>query len=399
MPLTDTKLRTLKPGPTNLKLSDGGGLHIMVSPTGSKLWRMSYRFAGLQKTLSFGQYPTTSLASARKRREEAKVLLADGVDPSQQIRVEKQQRQLGARNTFAAVADEFLDKAEREGRATATLSKKRWLLEKAKASFGARPIREVTAADILVPLRKIEGEGNLETAKRLRAAVGQVFRYGIATARAEIDPTHGLRGALAAPRVTHRAALVDKGDYARLVRAIWSYEGQPETQIALKLMALLYPRPGELRLATWAEFDLSRAIWIIPADRTKMRREHRKPLPLEAVRLLEYLKDFTGRRELAFASVQSPGSPMSENTLNQALRRMGFSQSEATSHGFRASASSLLNESGLWSADAIEAELGHATAGVVRRAYHRASYWEERARMASWWSEQIQQMSAFETQE
>ncbi len=286
MSLTDTKLRALKPGHGTTKISDGGGLHIFVPPSGSKLWRMSYRFAGRQKLLSFGRYPETSLAAARKRREEAKVLLAEGVDPSQQVRIVKQQRQLGARNTFSAIADDFLEKTEREGRAESTLAKKRWLLEMAKSSFGSRPIREITALDILTPLRKVEGDGNLESARRLRAAIGQVFRYAISTARADSDPTYGLRGAIASPRVTHRAALTDGEGFARLIRAVWSYGGQPETQIALKLMALLYPRPGELRCATWSEFDLARGIWTVPAERTKMRREHRKPLPGEAVELL-----------------------------------------------------------------------------------------------------------------
>lgn len=389
MPLNDTRLRSLKPSPKAVKLSDGGGLYVHVAPTGAKLWRMSYRFAGRQKTLSFGVYPAISLAAARKRREQAKELIAGGIDPGERVKVDKQERLSANRNTFAVIADELLDKAEREGRAEGTVGKKRWLLDMAKASFGKRPIREITAADILVPLRKVEREGNLETARRLRAAIGQVFRYAIATARAEVDPTYGLRGAIAAPVVTHRAALTQTDDFARLVRTVWAYEGAPETRIALKLMALLYPRPGELRQAAWTEFDLDQRVWAIPALRAKMRREHRKPLSADAVSLLRQLQEFTGHRELAFYSAQSPGKPMSENTLNGALRRMGVTAEEATAHGFRASASSLLNESGLWSADAIEAELGHVSGGQVRRAYHRALYWDERVKMSEWWAATI----------
>ncbi len=393
MPLNDTKLRALKPGQKVQKVSDGGGLYIHVTRSGSKLWRLAYRFEGKQKTLSFGSYPATSLANARRRREEAKELLNGGRDPSAQRQAENRDRRQASQNTFGAIADEFLEKVEREGRAEATLTKKRWLLKMAKASLGRRPIRDVSAADILTALRKVEDKGNLETARRLRAVIGQVFRYAIATARTETDPTYGLRGAIATPTVIHRAALTSRDSFARLLKKIWAYEGQPETRIALKLMAILYPRPGELRNATWAEFDLESRSWTIPAHRTKMRRGHRKPLPDGAITLLQELKQFTSQQRLAFASPLAPGRPLSENTLNLAIRKMGFSNTEATSHGFRASASSLLNESGKWSADAIEAELGHATSGQVRRAYHRALYWEERVRMADWWSETVAKMA------
>lgn len=394
MPLNDTKLRAMKPGARTIKVSDGGGLHIVVSPRGSKLWRLAYRFGGRQKVLSFGDYPRTSLVSARKQREEAKLLLAGGVDPSQSRHQQKRERQGSQSNTFGALADEFLAKTEKEGRADVTLAKKKWLLGMARASFGRSPIVEVGAAEILSVLRDLESKDNLETARRLRAVIGQVYRYAIATNRAVNDPTYALRGAIAAPRVTHRAAMTDWTAFARLLRAVWSYQGQPETLIALKLMAILYPRPGELRAANWSEFDLKRRIWIIPAERTKMRRELRKPLPLPAMELLTELAQFTGGRQHAFASASSPKKKMSENTLNSALRRMGFKADEATSHGFRASASSLLNESGLWTPDAIEAELGHATGSAVRRAYHRASYWEERGRMSEWWANKVQQAAS-----
>ncbi len=392
MPLTDTLIKTLKPAPTPKKHSDGGGLHLLVSPQGSKLWRLAYRCEGKQKTLALGAYPIVSLADARQKRDGAKKLLASGIDPSRQAKTDRNNRLALNANTFGSVADEFLAKVEREGKADATLAKKRWLVGIACADLGNRPITKISAAEILVPLRKVEGQGNYETARRLRATIGQVFRYAIATAKAENDPTFGLKGALTSPVVTHRAALTDRKGFGGLLRAIWGYEGMPETRAALQLMALLYPRPGELRQAEWSEFDLDGGIWTIPASRAKMRREHRKPLPAEAVAILRDLHKLTGRGALTFPSVQSTLRPMSENTLNAALRRMGFAQGEVTAHGFRATASTLLNESGRWLPDAIEAELAHVGADEVRRAYHRAAYWDERKQMAQWWAAEIDAM-------
>jgi integrase len=223
----------------------------------------------------------------------------------------------------------------------------------------------------------------------MRATIGQVFRYAIATSAASNDPTFGLRGALTAPTVTHRAAITEAKAFGVLLRAIWDYPGAATTRIALQLMALLYPRPGELRQAEWGEFDLERATWTIPSQRTKMRREHRKPLSAAAVSALRDLHRLTGQGRLAFPAVHTTLRPLSENTLNAALRRVGFTKDEATSHGFRATASTLLNESGLWLADAIEAELGHVGADDVRKAYHRALYWDERVRMSEWWAKEI----------
>ncbi|MVA96701.1 DUF4102 domain-containing protein [Nitratireductor sp. CAU 1489] len=392
MPLTDTQIKGLRPASSPVKRSDGGGLHLFVSPAGGKLWRLSYRYDGKQKTLALGAYPAVSLADARLKRADAKKLLESGIDPAQQAKVEKTNKLIASTNTFAAIADEFLAKTEREGKAAATLTKKRWLLGMAKAELGRRPISEINAAEILVPLRKVEAQGNYETARRLRAVIGQVFRYAIATARAENDPTFGLKGALTAPTVTHRAALTEKKAFGGLLRAIWGYEGKPETRAALQLMALLYPRPGELRQAEWNEFDLDGGVWTIPVTRTKMRREHRKPLPAPAVDILGDLHKLTGYGRLILPSIQSPLRPMSENTLNAALRRMGFTSAEATAHGFRATASTLLNESGKWLPDAIEAELAHVGADEVRRAYHRAAYWDERMKMAAWWADNIEAM-------
>ncbi|TIX83670.1 MAG: DUF4102 domain-containing protein [Mesorhizobium sp.] len=392
MPLTDTLIRSLKPAQTPTKHSDGGGLHVLVSAQGSKLWRLAYRCDGKQKTLALGAYPAVSLAEARQKRDGAKKLLASGVDPARQAKTDKLHRLASSASTFDAVADEFLAKMARESRADATLTKKRWLIGIARADLGSRPIAEISAAEILVPLRQVEGQGNYETARRLRATIGQVFRYAIATSRASNDPTFGLKGALTTPIVTHRAAFTDRTGFGGLLRAIWGYKGAPATRAALQLMALLYPRPGELRQAEWSEFDLDKNVWTIPAARTKMRREHRKSLPAQAVEILRELSALTGHGRLAFPSVQSTLRPLSENTLNAALRRLGFTKGEVTAHGFRASASTLLNESGLWSADAIEAELAHVGADEVRRAYHRALYWDDRVKMAAWWADELQIM-------
>jgi len=389
MPLTDAQIRRLKAPEKEKKLSDSEGLYLLLKPSGGRLWRMAYRFSGKQKALALGQYPHVGLLEARRKRDAAKALLARGLDPSQEAKAEKAEAALSNGNTFNLIADELLEKMEREGLAKTTLTKRRWLLDMARADLGKRPIRDITASEILVPLRKVEALGNYETARRLRATVGQVFRYAIATARAENDPTFGLKGALTTPKVVHRAAITDWQRLAGLIRCIWDYEGSYETRAALKLMALLYPRPGELRLAQWTEFDLKKATWTIPAPRTKMRREHKKPLPGAAVEILQDLHQLTGSRPLVFPSVSSPKRPISENTMNAALRRMGFTKEEMTSHGFRATASTLLNESGKWNPDAIEAELGHVGADEVRRAYHRAAYWEERVKMGEWWEREL----------
>ncbi|WP_102959408.1 tyrosine-type recombinase/integrase [Mangrovicella endophytica] len=389
MPLSDLQIRALKPSDRPRKHSDGGGLHLLVSPNGSKLWRLAYRFDGKQKLLAFGAYPIVSLSDARARRDDAKTLLKRNVDPSEKSKLDRIAATASRATTFEAVARELLSKAEREGKAEATLTKKRWLLGQVLSDIGGRPIKEISAAEILVPLRRVEAQGNFETARRLRAFIGQVFRFAIATARAENDPTYGLRGALTAPTVTHRAAFIDWQNFGGLLRAIATYEGSSDTKAALQLLALLYPRPGELRQAEWSEFDLAKRVWIIPAAKTKMRREHRKPLPGAVVAVLEDVRKRSGSGRLVFPAIHTTLRPMSENTLNGALRRMGFGKDEMTSHGFRASASSLLNESGLWHSDAIEAELGHVGADEVRRAYHRSAYWDERVRMSEWWSAKI----------
>jgi integrase len=267
-------------------------------------------------------------------------------------------------------------------------------LDFARPDLGERHIGEISAAEVLDVLRKVEARGRLESARRLRSTIGGVFRLAIATARADNDPTFALRGALTAPQVTHRAAIVEPKGFGALLRAVWGYEGQPATHAALKLAALLFPRPGELRTAEWSEFDLEadQPVWTIPAAKTKMRREHAVPLPVQAVAILRELHAITGRGRLAFPGIRTATRPISENTLNGALRRLGYAKEEMTSHGFRAVASTLLNESGKWSADAIERALAHQDEDAVRRAYARGRHWEERVRMMQWWADQCDAM-------
>ena len=387
MALSELQLRKAKPREKLYKLSDGGGLQLWIFPDGAKRWRVAYRFAGKAKALSVGVYPQVTAKQARDALAKAKALLASGEDPSFVRKLTKASNASAAANTFDAVADELLAKKQKEGKAERTSNKIEWLLSLVRPDLGARPIAQITAAEVLRVLKQVEARGKLETAKRLRATIGQVFRLAIATGRAENDPTGALRGALAAPVVRHRAAIIDPKGFGALLRAIDDYEGAPETKAALYLSALTFCRPGEIRSAEWAEIDLQNAIWSIPAEKMKMRQPHRVPLSKEAVAVLKDIRRVTGNYRFVFPSARSHKRCMSENTINAALRRMGYSKEEMTAHGFRSTASSMLNESGLWNADAIERQLAHVDADSVRRAYARADFWDERVRMMQWWAE------------
>jgi integrase len=392
MPLSDVQVRRAKQATRLVKLSDGGGLQLWVTPDGAKRWRLAYRFGGRQKVLAIGVYPDVALREAREARSQAKKLLMEGQDPSLAKRLAKAARATASANTFEAIAAELLEKKRREARAETTIGKLEWLLSLARPALGARPIAEIMAPDILAVLRAVEYRGRHETAKRLRATIGEVFRYAVATGRAQGDPTGALKGALAAPVVNHRAAIIESKAFGGLLRAVATYEGSPETCSALELLALTFVRPGELRAAEWSEFDLDRAIWAIPAEKMKMKRAHRVPLAPQAVAILRELQLLTGTGKFLFPSVRSPSRCMSENTINAALRRLGFQKDEMTGHGFRSAASSMLNEAGVWNPDAIERQLAHVDADSVRRAYARADYWEERVRMMAWWAERCDEM-------
>jgi integrase len=388
--LTDIAIRKAKPGERLAKLSDGGGLQLWITPTGGKRWYLAYRFGGRQKKLAIGPYGAAparvTLEAARARRDEAKALLRQGIDPAAHKRRVKAAQAESLANTFGTLADELLARKKREGAASVTVSKVEWLLGMAKASLGPLPIDSITPAEVLRVLQPLEAEGKLETARRLRSVIGAVFRHAVVTARALNDPTQALKGAIVAPKVKSRAAITDPVAFGGLLRAVDGFKGQPTTKAALQLL-----EPGELRCATWAEFDLDSAVWSIPAERMKMRRAHRIPLPAQAVAILKKLHPITGHLVggLVFPGIGRTTRPISENTMNGALRRIGFSQDEATAHGFRSTFSTLANESGNWSVNAIEAALAHVEPNAVRRAYARGDYWDERVRLMTWWADYL----------
>ncbi|MCA3634849.1 MAG: integrase arm-type DNA-binding domain-containing protein [Methylobacterium sp.] len=392
MALTDFAIRAIKTTGEKQKFSDGGGLQLWVSPQGTKTWRFAYRYVGKQKDMVLGQYPAVGLSDARKRRDEAKAQLANGIDPAQQKRIDKVAKAISNATTFRVIAEEYLDKQRREGRSETTIVKNRYLLEQAFPAIGERPVAEIKAAEVLAILKHLEKRGTLETAKRVRATIGAVIRYAIATARAESDPTTALAGAVIAPKVKHRAAILDPVELGAFLRAVDQFDGQPTTVAALRLLPMVFTRPGELRMAEWREFDLANARWVIPAKRTKMRREHEVPLATQAVAILKDLHALTGKGRLVFPGLRTVERPISENTLNASLRRMGYSNDTVTAHGFRATASTLLNQSGKFSPDAIERALAHQDPDAVRRAYNRGAYMKERVDMAQWWADYLDQL-------
>jgi integrase len=389
MALTDIECRKAKPQDREFKLADAGGLYLLITPSGGKLWRLKFRVHGREKKLAIGGYPAVSLSQARDKRDAAKALLAQGGDPSQAKRDAKRESETASANTFRAIADEYVGKLRKEGRAKATLTKTEWMIGFANAEIGNLPIRNINSPKVLEVLKKIEARGRHETARRTRSTMSAVFRYAVATSRADGDPTEALRGALISPRVKHRAAVTEAHKLGALMRAIDDFEGQPTTIAALQLMAIVFPRPGELRMAEWSEFDMEQATWTIPAERAKMRRPHRSPLSTQALAILRALHSITGNGRLVFPSLRSATRPMSENTLNAALRRLGYAKDEATAHGFRASASTLLNECGKWNPDAIERQLAHVENNDVRRAYTRGEHWDERVKMMQWWADHL----------
>jgi len=390
MPLTDIVVRKAKARLAPYKMADGGGMYVLVKPDGARYWRMDYRWEGRRRTLALGVYPSVSLSDAREKKDQAKKQLAARTDPATQRKLDKIASNVASKNTFRLISREWIEKLMREGRSPRTLSKINWLLELAYPGIGDQPIASIIPTQLLTVLRTVEARGRYETARRLRSTCGQVFRYAIATARAERDPSADLRGALTAPKVRHHAAVVDPKGLGALLRAIDGYDGQLITLAALKLAPLIFVRPGELRTAEWSEFDLDAGEWKIPAATMKMRLPHRVPLSRQAIAIVRDLRPITGHGRYLFPSVRSVERPMSENTLNAALRRLGYSKDEATSHGFRSTAAVRLNEMGRWSVDAIERQLAHQEANAVRRAYtHAAEFWIERCEMMQVWADQL----------
>jgi integrase len=396
MSLTDTAIRSAKPREPLQARRRRGGLDLLVTPAGGRLWRMKYRSDGVERKLSFGKYPDVTLAAARKARDAARALASAGGDPAAAKRRERVVRKLAVGTTFGAVALEYIEKAENEGRSPATIAKLHWAREWLAPAIGRRPVDQIEPHELLSVLKAQEAKGRLETARRTRAFASRVFRYAVATARAKSDPAALLLGAIATPRPKHLAAIIDTRRAGDLLRAIASYSGNPLTRLALTLSAYVFVRPGELRRAEWLEIDTDAAVWRIPPERMKKRREHVVPLSRQSLAILVQARTLSGGGRFVFPALGKPNKPlgkpnkpMSENAANAALRRMGFSADEMSVHGFRAMATTLLNESGKWSPDAIERALSHQDGDKVRAAYHRGAHWNERVMMAQWWSDHL----------
>lgn len=389
MPLTDTAVRGAKPGLSPYKVSDGGGLHLLVQPNGARLWRLAYRFAGKQKTLALGAYPTVSLAKAREGRENAKKQLADGIDPSLKKRRERLTAKVSANTTLKGVAIEWLNNRRQALNAEYADEILRRLEADIFPALGTRPIAEIDAQELLQVLRRVEKRGALEQARKLRQTVGQVVRYAILTGRAKHDFTTALKGALKPKgRERHHTAM-PREDLPSFLRALNNYDGDPRTAIALRLIVLTMTRTTEMRAAQWSEFenlDGTEPLWRIPADRMKMKTEHLVPLPSQAVAALQELRALpgAGNSKCLFPSPSREGF-MSNNTMLYGLYRLGF-HSRATVHGFRGLASTILNEMG-FNADWIERQLAHDERDQVRGAYNSAQYLPGRRAMLQRWAE------------
>ncbi|MCK9541620.1 MAG: tyrosine-type recombinase/integrase [Novosphingobium sp.] len=386
MALNDVAIRALKPQNRSYMVADEKGLCIEVAVSGSKLWRFRYRFAGKPRKLALGPYPEVSLKDARRLRDEARSAVRDGIDPGVERKNAKLTARFNAANTFGAVAEEYIEhKLVKEGRAAVTVEKAKWLLLQMKPIWD-QPLVEIKPAEVFGVLRRLEGQRKHETAKRCRSFTSRVFRYAAATGRAESDPAAMLSGQLIAPKVKHHAAILEPGKLGELLRSIDAFEGAPITRLALQIAPHVMARPGELRQATWDEFDLDAKIWRIKPERMKMRRPHAIPLSEQVLGYLRELKQFSGPEGYVFPAFHTTRRPMSENTMNQAFRRMGYTSDEVTAHGLRTTASTLLNESGKWHPDAIERALAHGDSDAVRGIYNRGHYWDDRVKMMTWWS-------------
>lgn len=390
--LTYIQINAAKPKEKAWTLSDSQGLLLVIQPNGSKLWRFKYRFLDKQKTLHLGGWPQVSLAHARVRRDEAKKKIAEGVDPALEKKRARIAAKYAAANTFEEVAKEWLVKCERDGLAPVTVDKIRWLLAKAYPVIGTIPIAQITPHEALAVLRKVEATGAFESARRMRSVLSRVFRYGVATVRCDKDVAADLRGAIASPKVKHFAAITKPSEVGALLRAIDSYSGHKVTVMAMRLSPHVLLRPGELRQAEWADIDFEEAIWFIPAERMKMRRPHRVPLSRQVIYMLRELHEHTHWWKYLFPCLGKPRRPMSENTVNQGLRKLGYTSDQMTAHGFRAMAATLLNERGEWNPDAIERQLAHVDTNQVRRAYARGEYWDERVQMMQSWSDYLDEL-------
>ena len=389
MPLTDTAIRKAKPETKTRRLFDSGGLYLEISPRGGKWWRLKYRHSDKEKRLSLGTYPDTGLADAREKRSGARKLLAAGVDPSEHRKAEKAAGIERAANSFEVVAREWHAK---QSKAWVEDHASRIMLRLENDVFpwiGTRPIKEISAKELLTTVNRVVARGAIESAHRVLQNCGQIFRYAIATDRAERNPGADLKGALPPVNETHRAAITDPASIAPLLRAIDGYTGSFVTKCALHLAPLVFVRPGELRQAEWSEFDLDAGEWNIPAARMKMRQPHLVPLAPQAIATLRELHARTGRGRYVFPGARSRNRPMSNNAVNAALRRMGFAKDEMSGHGFRAMARTVLDEVLHFRPDYIEHQLAHAVRDPNGRAYNRTAHLAERRKMMRAWADYL----------
>ncbi len=386
MPISSLAVQNAKPRETVYVLTDGNSLHLLVNPNGSKLWRLRYQFGGKQNMLSLGSFPEVSLADARAKRDDAHKLLANGIDPSRQRKLDKIAAATAGKNTFRAIAEEHLRNLEESGTAASTMAKNRWYLFDLAAPLANLPITEITPAEILGLLKKIEKSGRRETARKVRGGIGSVFRLAITTLRATNDPTFPLRRALLKPNVQHRPAITDEAKLGALMVAIDEYDGWPTIRAALLLTALTMTRPGEVRYMRRSEILWPKATWRIPPERMKMRRPHDVPLSTQALAIIRDIWSLSEGHELVLPSIRSPLKALSENAMNSALRRIGYTKEEVCSHGFRSSASTILNERG-YDADVVEAALAHQDQDEVRAVYNRAKYWPQRIKLLQDWAD------------
>ncbi len=393
MALSDVMIRNKKPPGKQVKLYDSDGLFLLVTPQGGKYFRFKYRFDRKEKTLALGTYPEISLTDARQRRDEARKQVAHGIDPGA---VKKAQKQAvtSETETFEVIAREWHTKfihTWTTGHAVKLLSA---MTRDLFPWLGTRPIKELKAPELLATLRRIESRGTLETAHRMRGLLGQIFRYAVATGRAERDPAADLRGALPQPNEKHHAAITDPKEAAPLLRAAEGYQGSFVVKCAMRLAPMLFVRPGELRQAEWTEFDLDDAVWNIPASKMKMKEPHLVPLSNQAIEIFKELQPLTGTSRFVFPSARSFARPMSNNAILAALRRMGFSKDEMTGHGFRAMARTILDEVLQVRPDFIEHQLAHAVRDPNGRAYNRTAHLVERRKMMQQWSDYLDKLKA-----
>ena len=390
MALSDLRIKKARPDTKAYKLSDGGGLFLLVKPNGSKLWQQKYRHLDKERLLSHGPYPEVSLAAARKKRDAARSLLAQGGDPAVQKRLDQIEAETQARTTFLLVAEEYLQQAYDRELADATIRKKIWHIHTLAEPLHHRPVGEITSAEILHLLKRIERTGRRETAKKLRGTLSAVFRLAIVTLRAQNDPTYAVRGSLLPVKATNRAAITDERFFGQFLRDLDAYTGTGVIKDALLFQILTMTRPGEVRGATKSEFDREARKWSISAERMKMRREHVVPLSKQALELVNRNWIDVDGVELVFPSLNSNRKWLSENAFNSAMRRMGYSKDEVTAHGFRSTASTVLNSRGV-DGEVIEAALAHQDANAIRRAYNRATYWEQRVELMQAWADMVDQ--------